>query len=66
MLSWESGKVKEFEKWPGFHADAENSTCFEVKKKEVEVVPEMVKKAIRENLPVYEYLSQFCFSRAGN
>lgn len=65
MLSWKSGKVDEFSKWPGFHKDAENSTGFQAKvngnhEKDGEL-PEIVHETIAENMPVYEYLKSFAF-----
>ena len=65
MLSWKSGKVEEFSKWPGFHKDAENSTGFQAKvnghhEKDAEL-PEIVHETIAVNMPVYEYLKSFAF-----
>jgi len=63
MLSWKSGRVEEFAKWPGFHKDAENSTGFQKKvnghHKEDSELPEIVHQTIKENMPVYEYLKEF-------
>jgi hypothetical protein len=60
MLSWKSGPVEEFSKWPGFHKDAENSTGFGNHKADEEF-PEIVHQTIKENMPVYEYLKGFAF-----
>jgi Sulfotransferase domain len=63
MLSWKSGKVEEFSKWPGFHGDAENSTGFRQKVNgnhdQDGQLPEIVHQTISENMPVYEYLKSF-------
>lgn len=65
MLSWKSGRVEEFTKWPGFHKDAENSTGFKPKlngnHKANGVLPEIVHQTIKQNMPVYEYLKGFAF-----
>jgi Sulfotransferase domain len=65
MLSWKSGRVEEFSKWPGFHKDAENSTGFKAKvngnHKADGELPEIVHQTIKENMPVYEYLKGFAF-----
>jgi len=65
MLSWKSGKVEEFSKWPGFHKDAENSTGFRAKvngsHENDEELPDIVHQTIEENMPVYEYLKSFAF-----
>jgi hypothetical protein len=63
MLSWKSGKVEEFSKWPGFHKDAENSTGFKTRENGNhtmdEDLPEIVHRTIGENMPIYEYLKGF-------
>ena len=65
MLSWKSGKVEEFAKWPGFHKDAENSTGFQAKvnghHEKAAELPEIVHETIAVNMPVYEYLKGFAF-----
>jgi hypothetical protein len=65
MLSWESGKVEEFSKWPGFHKDAENSTGFKARvngnHEKDDELPEIVHQTIAENMPIYEYLKSFAF-----
>ena len=65
MLSWKSGKVEEFSKWPGFHKDAENSTGFREKvngnHERDDELPEIVHQTIEENMPTYNYLKSFAF-----
>jgi hypothetical protein len=63
MLSWESGTVREFAKWPGFHKEAENSTGFKAERNgdNEEELPEIVHRTIEENMPIYEYLRSFAF-----
>ena len=64
MLTWKKEKVKEFEKWPGFHTDAENSTGFRTQvnsgnHNRDEELPRIVQQTIDENMPIYEYLKSF-------
>jgi hypothetical protein len=64
MLSWKSGRVEEFSKWPGFHKDAENSTGFQSvngNHDKDDELPEVVRQTIQENMPLYEYLQKFAF-----
>jgi len=58
MLSWENQRVASFEKWKGWHVQAENSTGFkEIPREEVEL-PQEVIDAIDSNLPTYDYLRE--------
>ena len=62
MLSWKSGRVEAFSKYPGFHMNAENSAGFNdisITKTDVKDLPDTVREAIAENMPVYEYLKTF-------
>lgn len=61
MLSWDSGPVKEFEKWGTYHRGVESSNGFVAPPKSSEKVPKKdlpqdVQDTIAENIPIYEYL----------
>jgi len=58
MLSWENRRVESFDKWKGFHDQAQNSTGFkEISHAEMEL-PGMVTDAIDANMPTYLYLRE--------
>jgi len=63
MLSWQSGPVEEWEKWKGYHNQAENSTGFRKEddssknNSSDEQFPVEVENTIRKCMPSYEYLS---------
>ncbi|ORY83151.1 hypothetical protein BCR37DRAFT_379132 [Protomyces lactucae-debilis] len=56
MIEWKAEKVESFDKWKGFHDDAQQSTGFKEVKREKETHPEIVTKTIEENKAPYEWL----------
>jgi hypothetical protein len=56
MIEWKAEKVESFDKWKGFHDDAQQSTGFKEVKREKETLPEIVEKTIEENREPYEWL----------
>lgn len=59
MLSWESKRIEEFDKWKGFHEDAQNSTGFKAVKRDKIDLPDYVEDAIRDNEETYNQLLKF-------
>jgi len=60
MLKWEPGRVSHFDKWKGWHDQAENSTGFkEIKHDDNLELPEHVKRSIEENMPIYDELREY-------
>ncbi|KAF8503177.1 hypothetical protein JB92DRAFT_3123441 [Gautieria morchelliformis] len=60
MLSWERKHVSSFDKWKGFHDQAQNSTGFQEIPHEKEEVnlPQSITDAIERNMPIYESLQE--------
>ncbi|BFZ54313.1 hypothetical protein PYCC9005_001347 [Savitreella phatthalungensis] len=61
MVEWKAERVESFDKWKGFHDDAQQSTGFKEIKHDTEQEecwPAIVKDTIKENLPPYEYLRE--------
>ena len=64
MLEWSSGRVEAFDKWAGWHDEAQQSTGFnKIEKKSDEkqtlVLPEDVQQLIKDCIPIYNTLYQF-------
>ena len=64
MLEWKAERVPAFDKWAGWHDDAQQSTGFnriQTPKDNTEkiVLPDHVKQLIEESMPVYNTLYQF-------
>jgi hypothetical protein len=64
MLEWTSGRVEAFDKWPGWHIEAQHSTGFnQVQKttggKEDLVLPDDVQQLIEQNMLIYNALYAF-------
>ncbi|KAF8574528.1 hypothetical protein K439DRAFT_1372114, partial [Ramaria rubella] len=59
MLSWERKRVSSFDKWKGFHDQAQNSTGFKEISHEDINLPQRVTDAIDSNLPIYQCLQEF-------
>ncbi|KAF8521108.1 P-loop containing nucleoside triphosphate hydrolase protein [Hysterangium stoloniferum] len=59
MLSWEAKHVSIFDKWKGWHDNAQSSTGFkEVRHEEIHL-PEIVKNAVDNNMLIYEDLQEY-------
>ncbi|CAM9747193.1 unnamed protein product [Chrysoparadoxa australica] len=59
MLSWEAGKVKEFQGFDGWHTETEKSTGFrrkEAPEPDLSQLPAPVREAIDDATPSYEYM----------
>ena len=56
MIEWKAEKVESFDKWKGFHDDAQQSTGFKEVVREKEDLPQLVLDTIAENQAPYAYL----------
>ncbi|TIA81781.1 hypothetical protein E3P77_01688 [Wallemia ichthyophaga] len=56
MLHWKAQRIGEFDKWKGFHEDAQNSTGFKPVKRDSIELPKEVEDAIQHNEPIYNEL----------
>jgi hypothetical protein len=64
MLEWRSERVQAFDKWAGWHDEAQYSTGFnQIQKKKDNtddlVLPEDVQQLIERSMPIYEALREF-------
>jgi len=59
MLCWEAKHVSIFDKWKGWHEQAQNSTGFKAVRHEEIPFPEVVKNAVDRNMPIYEDLQEY-------
>ena len=59
MLSWKAERIEEFDKWKGFHEDAQNSTGFKPVKRDSISLPQEVEDAIADNEQTYRELLQY-------
>ena len=64
MLEWKSERVPAFDKWPGWHDEAQDSTGFNQvqktkDKKDDLVLPEDVQQLIEQSMPIYEAMREF-------
>lgn len=64
MLEWKSERVPAFDKWVGWHDEAQYSTGFnQIQKKkdntDALVLPEDVQQLIERSMPIYEALREF-------
>ncbi len=64
MLEWRAGRLQAFDKWPGWHEEAQHSTGFNQVQKAKDitddlVLPGDVQQLIEQNMPIYNALREF-------
>lgn len=68
MMHWSAGRVEAFDKWPGWHDNAQQSTGFNLfekpaDEKEPLVLPDDVQQSIKDSMPIYNTLYQMRLNR---
>lgn len=64
MLEWTAGRIKAFEKWPGWYDEAQESTGFNMVQRttnDIEdlVLPDDMQQLIKESMAIYNRLYEF-------